>query len=386
MKIQIEDKIAAAKLRDRAKGAIWGLIVGDCLGSPFQFGPRCTGRMSWPGQDEGRPLPMASCKTFDCPPGYWTDDGSMALCIMDSFIRRKALVVGDVAQTFLRWYRDGYLSSIEGRSFDVGGATASSLTKFGKTGSLHNGSESTQGNGAVMRFAPSFFAAYATADSEEVADELMCAVGDITHASSVVRKDIETLADIFRSHIMKGVKTKAYKEILGKTPYDNLPNGGWSPTTVQAACCYFIARNTFAESLTDAALAGGDADTIAAVTGQIAGSYYGYEAIPREWIEAVKDWRKIDGMIEQFLDLAIAQQVKSGTKPLWKTNSLEGIRSEFKRMNDLHEVDLLLRAAEGARGAAKYGRGRLGDGDGYSVAEGLVESAIKRMKSLSICD
>jgi len=40
MKVDIGNRIVAERLRDRAKGSLWGLIVGDCLGSPFQFGPR----------------------------------------------------------------------------------------------------------------------------------------------------------------------------------------------------------------------------------------------------------------------------------------------------------------------------------------------------------
>jgi len=303
MKIQIENKIVAAKLRDRAKGALWGLIVGDCLGSPFQFGPRVSDDFTWKGAEDGAPLPMLPCKTFDCPPGYWTDDGSMALCIMDSFIRRKSLVIGDVAQTFLRWYRNGYLSSIDGRSFDVGGATASGLTHFAATGSLRNGSENTQGNGAIMRFAPSFFAAYATARDDAEADRLMCEVGDITHASSVVRGDILKMASIFRRHLFKGRATREHAD----QAVGEIPNGGWSVSTLKAACCYFHMFPDLEDQLTSAALAGGDSDTIAAVTGQIAGSHFGFSKIPRVWVESVKDWRKLDAMIERFLDLTIGK-------------------------------------------------------------------------------
>lgn len=45
----------------------------------------------------------------------------------------------------------------------------------------------------------------------------------------------------------------------------------------------------------------GDADTIGAVFGQLAGAMYGMSAIPRRWIEAVKDWRKVDALIESFI-------------------------------------------------------------------------------------
>ena len=308
MKVKITNKVVLAKLRDRAKGALWGLIVGDCLGSPFQFGPRmddATYRTIMDGRKVGEPFPMLPCKIFDCPPGYWTDDGSMAMCVMDSVVRNCGkLVVKDVAETFHRWYRDGYLSS-KAHAFDVGGATSQAITRFAAQGTLKNGNESTQGNGAVMRFAPTFFAAYAMTDSTAKADAMMHDIGDITHNSSVVRNDITIMADIFRRHLLKGRPTDQYSDFgIG---FQDLPNGGWSVSTVKAACGYFHRFDSFEESLTDAVWAGGDSDTIAAVTGQIAGSFYGYSKIPRQWVEAVKDWEKVDSLIESFLDITVGR-------------------------------------------------------------------------------
>lgn len=60
----------------------------------------------------------------------------MAMCIMDSFVCKNGYDINDVAETFVKWLKDGYLSSIEGRAFDIGNATFASLSKFSKTGSL----------------------------------------------------------------------------------------------------------------------------------------------------------------------------------------------------------------------------------------------------------
>ena len=51
------------------------------------------------------------------------------------------------------------------------------------------------------------------------------------------------------------------------------------------------------------ALPRGDSDSIGAVFGQIAGAYYGFDAIPDRWVKAVKTWRKVDDLIEGFLDV-----------------------------------------------------------------------------------
>ena len=69
----------SGEARDRAKGALWGLVVGYCLGSPIQF----SGKDDHPWITE-----MVECPVFKLPPGYWTDDSSMAMCIMDSYIRK----------------------------------------------------------------------------------------------------------------------------------------------------------------------------------------------------------------------------------------------------------------------------------------------------------
>lgn len=97
--------------RQKALGSLWGLLVGDCLGSPIQF----TGKDDHPHVTE-----MVACKGFGTPPGYWTDDGSMALCIAESVARLGRFDRADVGNNFVRWLRDGFLSSLP-HAFDVGG-------------------------------------------------------------------------------------------------------------------------------------------------------------------------------------------------------------------------------------------------------------------------
>ena len=129
--------------RDRAKGMLWGLIVGDAFGSPIQF----TTMNGHPWITE-----MVECPVFNLPPGYWTDDSSMAMCVMDSFIRQGKYDLRDIGLTFVKWLNEGYLSSIDGQAFDVGAATHNSVLAIHLSGSLVNGHEEQQGNGSIMRF------------------------------------------------------------------------------------------------------------------------------------------------------------------------------------------------------------------------------------------
>lgn len=279
---------AGVDYRDRAKGALWGLIVGDCLGSPIQFSskdshPWITG--------------MVKCPVFRLPPGYWTDDGSMAMCIMDSYVRKGKYDLKDIGRTFVKWFMDGYLSSIDGRAFDVGNATWNACQAISFRGSLVNGSDHTQGNGSIMRFSPSWLLARKDGNPAKVMHE----ISDLTHCSTVVREVVDRFASILDEH-MEGRRTSAIARFKTR---EEVNNSGWSISTLEAALWAFNTTHNFRDALVAAVNLGGDADTIGAVCGQIAGSYYGYSAIPRKWLEAVKDWQMVDALIEKFLDIVL---------------------------------------------------------------------------------
>ena len=272
--------------RRKAKGMLWGLVVGDAFGSPIQF----SGRDSHPWITE-----MVACPVFNLPAGYWTDDGSMAMCIMDSYIRKGGYDLKDIGATFAKWLREGYLSAIDGRAFDVGGATCASVTAFARNGSLVNGYEDSQGNGSIMRFAPSYLLAQKERDPVKVMHE----ISDLTHASSVVRNVCDAFASVLDEH-MAGRRTHSGpgKELKREL----VINSGWAVSTLQAALWAFNTTESFEEGLIAAVNLGGDSDSIGAVFGQIAGAYYGFDAIPERWVKAVKTWETVDNLIERFLD------------------------------------------------------------------------------------
>lgn len=269
--------------KNRAKGMLWGLIVGDALGSPIQFSDKDNHKWI---------TSMEYCPVFDVPAGYWTDDGSMALCIMDSFIRKNDYDLKDIAKTFAKWFYDGYLSSIEGRAFDVGGATANSIIAIRRRNSLVNGTEESQGNGSIMRFAPSYLIARCKDNPA-----IMYEVSDLTHSSHRVREVIDCFAKILDEHFA-GKRTS---EVSPYTTREEVNNSGWAVSTLDAALWAFNTTETFKDGLIAAVNLGGDSDTIGAVYGQLAGAYYGFDAIPARWIKSIKTYKKIDEMIEKFV-------------------------------------------------------------------------------------
>ena len=93
---------------------------------------------------------------FGLKPGQWTDDTSLALCLAESLIARKGFDPKDQMEGYVRWYRNGHLSS-NGICFDIGNTTVSALNGFERTGEPFSGSASpnSAGNGSIMRLAPS---------------------------------------------------------------------------------------------------------------------------------------------------------------------------------------------------------------------------------------
>ena len=276
--------------KNKAKGMLWGLIVGDAFGSPIQF----SGKDSHPWITEMEPCPI-----FRLPPGCWTDDGSMAMCIMDSYVRKGQYDLKDIGETFVRWLVEGYLSSKEGRAFDIGGATMDSVSAISSSGSLVNGYEDSQGNGSIMRFAPSYLLAQKEPDPAKV----MHAISDLTHSSKRVREVVDRFAKILGEH-MAGNRTA---EVSPYKTREEVNNSGWAVSTLDAALWAFNTTATFEEGLIAAVNLGGDSDSIGAVFGQIAGAYYGFDAIPERWVKAVKTWETVDALIERFLELVLSR-------------------------------------------------------------------------------
>ena len=141
-------------MRDRVRGALIGLAVGNAVGTTVEFKPPG----SFPPVTD-----MTGGGPFGLQPGEWTDDTSMALCLAESLIERRGFDARDQMTRYVRWWREGHLStalgaglSSTGRFFDIGNTTRAALSRFEKTGDPIAGSTdpNSAGNGSLMRLAP----------------------------------------------------------------------------------------------------------------------------------------------------------------------------------------------------------------------------------------
>ncbi|MGB0467318.1 MAG: ADP-ribosylglycohydrolase family protein [Pontibacterium sp.] len=287
--------------KDRLKGMFIGLAVGDALGAPVEFKARGSFEPVTDYRDGG---------PFNLPAGYWTDDTSMALCSAYSLIEQQGFEPEDQMRRFLRWLREGYQSST-GRCFDIGNRTLSALKHFENSGEFFAGVESMDeaGNGALMRLAPMVIWAHGSADLGALAAEhsrlthadprcldanrvfaqmLNVALNATDQAQIWTDPSVQTLLATLDFEISQ----VAAGSFLEKTVAD-ISSSGYVVHSLEAALWAFSHSGSFSEGALMAANLGDDADTVAAIYGQLAGAFYGLSGIPEAWITGLHQHEKL---------------------------------------------------------------------------------------------
>jgi ADP-ribosyl-[dinitrogen reductase] hydrolase len=266
---------------------------------------------------------MIPCRHFHTPAGYWTDDGAMALCIMESAVRCQKYDLEDIADNFIRWYDDGFCSSLD-YSFDVGSATVMGIHGL-KRGELCNGFEDSQGNGSIMRFAPSLLL-----DNGD--NRIIHEVSDLTHDSCKVRETIDLMAEICRIHL-SGVKTTFQSEYSMR---EEVNNSGWAVSTLQAALWAFQSTENFEDALIEAVNLGGDDSGTVHLHDSDSGS-------------SRADVKKVKGASEEILTDPVSGKKADETGILYvRSINLDGGKADLSLTADI----AALRAAAKADGAA----------------------------------
>ncbi len=290
---------------DRARGALVGLAVGDALGTTLEF----SHRDSLPHHTE-----MIGGGPFDLPPGVWTDDTSMALALAESLIDRGGLDAADLMDRFVRWWRHGAYSAT-GTCFDIGTTTRQALHRYTRTGDPFAGQtgEDTAGNGSIMRLAP---VALHALEDEAACARIAAAQSRTTHAAPQAVEACVFLAEILRRAILGAPREAILAPMarLGHPAMTALSAGDWRgrPRAEVRASGYVIdtlgaalwavdQTDSFEAAVVLAVNLGQDADTTGAVTGQIAGALYGYDAIPRRWLETLAWRERILGLADALL-------------------------------------------------------------------------------------
>lgn len=293
---------------DRWRGALIGLALGDALGTTLEFRP--------PGSFA--PLTdLVGGGHFCLRKGYWTDDTSMALCLGHSLVACQGFDATDQMRRYCAWLDEGYLSSL-GTCFDIGTTVRSALRRFQRTGDPYAGSRArwSAGNGSIMRLAP---VAMAYALYPELAIARAIDSSRTTHATPLCLESCGWLAEIL-CHLLAGTgKARSLQtrhpatspEIAAlqqgdwqSKPRSALRGSGYVVDSLEAALWCFWHTGNYADCVLAAANLGDDADTTAAVAGQLAGACYGYQAIRADWRAALYQEPAIRQLADDLWQLA----------------------------------------------------------------------------------
>ncbi len=310
-----------AGLLDRASGVLVGQAVGDALGVPYEFGSRVL---------DAVPV-MHGGGLGGFAPGQWSDDTAMAVCIAElaatgvDLAARAALDA--IALGFERWFSDGPPDvGVQTRSvlMDAAGRTGSPAQRLvAAARALHARTGRAAGNGSLMRTAVVALSGLSDLPSPDGATGEAALVGaaravsELTHAdplaadacalwSVAVRRAVlgaaaaHDLAGLFDCSVVpearRGQWEKWLQGALAAQHPSAFPDNGYVVTALQACVCA-LARaprregsGFFVDAVTLAVHAGHDTDTVAAITGSLAGALVGRLAIPQEWASAVHGW------------------------------------------------------------------------------------------------
>ena len=309
--------------KGRIKGSLFGFFVGDALGVPVEF----------VGREALRKNPVAKMLEYGThkqPAGTWSDDSSMVIATMDSIINNRGINYGDMMDNFLKWYDQGEYTP-GGVVFDIGISTSSALSRYKRDKSSFTcgaNDEYSNGNGSLMRILPiSLYLHYI----EDPMFDVVKTISSMTHAHiysvlsciiySVyidnylremnVRQAYANMQIILRKVLenydmlgnLDDLRQKFNRIIycdISTLGEDDISSSGYVIDTLESCFWCLLNTNSYQEAVLKAVNLGGDADTIAAITGGLAGLAYGYDGIPEDWINTLKRKEYLDELVDKY--------------------------------------------------------------------------------------
>ncbi|WES96331.1 ADP-ribosylglycohydrolase family protein [Chryseobacterium arthrosphaerae] len=307
-------------MENKVKAGIMGVCVGDALGVPVEFKKRQDLKIN--------PVTkMLEYMSWNQPKGTWSDDSSLTLCLAEELT--KGYDLERIGEGFVKWVKYGHWTA-HGRLFDIGGTTRHSIARLIKgesAGFSGNIFEEDNGNGSLMRILPLAFYLQNENDTKKLYLTVK-EVSSITHGHfrSVFACFIYV---VFAIQLIKGKSKKEAYSHMQKTaleyaeiqefnpkeielfnrvlkhdisgyPEDEIKSGGYVLHSLEASLWCFLNSESYSEAVLKAVNLGEDTDTTGAITGGIAGIYYGYENIPKEWLNVLVRKDDIEALCEKL--------------------------------------------------------------------------------------
>lgn len=314
--------------QDRIAGGLYGLLIGDALGVPYEFYEA----EKLPPYEKIEMIPPAGFrKTYEnVAAGTWSDDGAQALCLFQSLLDKNVFCLEDFSDRVLSWYEDG-VWAVGGEVFDVGIQTAYALRGY-KNGLLPEEcgmlNPDGKGNGALMRVLPLvlWHSVHGSPDKEQRTKGLVedahrqCL---ITHGH-VCNQVCCALYCLAAQELMEGLEAhEAIEAGLGalRRSYRDLPEyeqelewsirpdqtwegtgTGYVVDCLRSAFMIFLQASDYEDGVKRAVLLGNDTDTTACVAGGLLGIRYGVQGIPDRWMSMLREREKADELLKRCLE------------------------------------------------------------------------------------
>lgn len=308
----------------KISAGILGFIVGDALGVPVEFFNRDS-------LSKNPMTDMAINNNRKTGIGFWSDDTAMTLCTMQSIIDKNKIDYIDLMNKFLDWLETGYMA-INNRCFGIGQTTLKALINYKRK--ITNKEEiidfdfgpnqiRNAGNGSLMRILPIALYLYSKNDFLNKKVKTIIEVSSLTHSNedcamscvfysffifNLLKKN-DLIASFNNSikefkEVFNTSSNSKFNRILSKKiiycSKEEIKSTGYVIDTLEASLWSLLTTDNYKEAVLKSANLGGDADTITAITGSMAGIYYGLESIPKEWINSIQEIEKIDNIITEF--------------------------------------------------------------------------------------
>lgn len=301
----------------RVAGAIWGHLVGDAVGVPYEFTPA----------EQIRSVELRGHGTHNQPPATWSDDGALMLALLDSLAARR-LDLDDQAHRFLQWADDGAYTPDGDGLFDIGGATSTALANLRRgiapADAGHTGPRGA-GNGSLMRILP-----IALTDPHATDDDLIVRAhlaSRITHADTRCQAACALYVLLVRSLLDEHERDEVLERAISRLADRYARNEEWARelapalalllehrTNVRYGATFvldsfwsawdaFAGADDYRATIEHSIRMGHDTDTTAAIAGGLAGTYWGSVALPTDWLDALRG----QDIVERLLGPVIAE-------------------------------------------------------------------------------
>ena len=279
-----------ARNEDKMRGALYGVAIGDALGGPLEFMNAEQIKQKY----GGRVTEMVGGGWLSLTPGETTDDTAMIHAVCEGIMENSSAPIEAIGRRFIEWVNTAPKDigmtcarsvSTARENLAAGMAAETAWDAAGKRTAKENCNHSG-GNGALMR---TIGTALAYEDEDDRAN-YTTRIAEMTHcddlSSDICRYYADAVHHFIKDEQDAGVRTLDAMAV--EYGFSSRVNpSGWVQDNMECAYFAFVKEADFENVLIEAVNLGGDADTIGAIAGGVAGAYYGYDAIPQRWIDVL---------------------------------------------------------------------------------------------------